>query len=127
MPTLINRLGDTVQPTSSIEQTLTLSVDIELEDVISQLSNFQAIEIVFSNFTDGRGYSTAKLLRDRYGFRGELRAIGDITVDQLVYLSRCGFDTFSLRDDQELNVAKKSLCAFSTAYQATHTLPVRAI
>jgi uncharacterized protein (DUF934 family) len=127
MPKLINRSGDAVQSTVSVEQTLTLSADIELEEVIPKLGRLKAIEIVFANFTDGRGYSTAKLLKDRHGFRGELRAIGDITVDQLVYLSRCGFDTFALRDDQDIDVAKKSLSAFSTAYQVTHPLEVRAL
>jgi len=53
------------------------------------------IAVDFPKFTDGRGYSIARLLRDRYNFRGELRAIGDVLRDQLFALSECGFDAFA--------------------------------
>jgi uncharacterized protein (DUF934 family) len=123
MPKLINRFGVAVPSTAALEQTFTLTVDAVVEEIAAQLAGFKTIEITFSHFTDGRGYSSAKILRDRYSFRGELRAVGDITVDQLVYLARCGFDSFALRDDQELADAKTALSAFSAAYQATHPLP----
>ena len=77
----------------------------------------------FPQFTDGRGYSIARLLRERYGWRGELRAIGDVLRDQLFYLSRCGFDAFALRDDQDPHAALTAFDDFSEAYQASVERP----
>jgi uncharacterized protein (DUF934 family) len=124
MPKLINRLGALIQSATTIEQTLTLEGDSAIEEIGASLAQYKTIEIAFNHFTDGRGYSIAKLARDRYGFLGELRAVGDITVDQLGYLARCGFDSFALRDDQDIANAKKSLAAFSAVYQKTHPLPI---
>ncbi|NIO40358.1 MAG: DUF934 domain-containing protein [Burkholderiales bacterium] len=76
------------------------------------------IAVHFPVFTDGRGYSTARLLRQRYGFKGELRAIGDILRDQLYELARCGFDSFSLREDQDPIAALRAFDDFSEVYQA---------
>jgi uncharacterized protein (DUF934 family) len=127
MPKLINRLGELTQSTATAAQTLTLNADQAIEDFATDLAthfaNYQLIEVTFANFTDGRGYSTAKLLRDRYGYRGEIRAVGDITVDQLFYLARCGFDSFFLRDDQDPSLAKNALSSFSAGYQKTYPLP----
>ena len=85
---------------------------------------FEVIAVNFPRFADGRGYSIARLLRERHGYRGELRAVGDVQRDQLFYLMRCGFDAFAL------NAAEDSaeLCAafddFSDAYQASVERPV---
>jgi uncharacterized protein (DUF934 family) len=76
------------------------------------------IAVRFPLFNDGRGYSTARLLRERYGFRGELRAIGDVLRDQLFELARCGFDAFALRADQDAQAALAAFGDFSEAYQA---------
>ena len=76
------------------------------------------IAVHFPAFTDGRGYSTARLLRQRYGFVGELRAFGDILRDQLYELARCGFDSFVLRDDQDPHEALRAFEDFSETYQA---------
>jgi uncharacterized protein (DUF934 family) len=76
------------------------------------------IAVHFPVFSDGRGYSTARLLRDRHGFRGELRAIGDVLRDQLFELARCGFDAFELRADQDSVEALKAFGDFTEAYQA---------
>ncbi len=75
------------------------------------------IAVHFPKFTDGRGYSTARLLRERLGFRGELRAVGDILRDQLFELERCGFDAFSLRADQDAKAALQAFHDFTEAYQ----------
>lgn len=80
--------------------------------------HFGCIAIHFPAFMDGRGFSCGRLLRERYGYRGELRAIGDIIPDQLHYLWRCGFDAFELPDAVSLDTARNCLKAFSTAYQA---------
>jgi uncharacterized protein (DUF934 family) len=76
------------------------------------------IAVHFPAFTDGRGYSTARLLRQRYGFVGELRAFGDILRDQLYELARCGFDSFVLREDQDSEDALDAFDDFSETYQA---------
>ena len=75
------------------------------------------IAVRFPKFTDGRGYSIARLLR-RLGWKGELRAVGDVLRDQLFYMTRCGFDAFALRADQDAQVALSAFSDFSTPYQA---------
>jgi uncharacterized protein (DUF934 family) len=78
----------------------------------------ELIAVHFPVFRDGRGYSTARLLRERHGFRGELRAIGDVLRDELFELARCGFDAFELRADQDADEALKAFADFSEVYQA---------
>jgi uncharacterized protein (DUF934 family) len=68
-------------------------------------------------FTDGRGYSTATLLRERYRFIGELRAVGDVQRDQIFLMSRAGFTTFALRDDQSIEKSLAAFNDFSSYYQ----------
>jgi len=75
------------------------------------------IAINFPIFRDGRGYSTAALLRQRFGWDAELRAIGDILIDQLIYLSRVGFDSFALRDDQDIVIGLKQFDLFTVTNQ----------
>jgi uncharacterized protein (DUF934 family) len=67
------------------------------EEIASDLAHFELLAVRFEKFSDGRGYSLARLLRERYGWRGELRAFGDIGRDQLLFLERVGFDAFELR------------------------------
>jgi uncharacterized protein (DUF934 family) len=95
-----------------------LASDVELTvELAAELASAPLIAIDFPVFTDGRGYSTARLLRERYGYQGEIRAVGDVLIDQLFYLSRCGFDAFSLREDQVIEDALQALGAFSRSYQ----------
>ncbi len=82
------------------------------------LNKLSAIAINFPAFGDGRGYSYARILRDQYGFKGELRAIGDVLHDQLFYLKRCGFDAYAVREDKNIETAIQGLNDFSNAYQA---------
>ena len=84
------------------------------------VASLPVIAIDFPSFTDGRGYSSARLLRERLGYRGELRAIGDVQRDQLYYLSQVGFDAFALREDLDVEAALANLRDFSDGYQATH-------
>ena len=74
------------------------------------------IAVRFPKFTDGRGYSIARLLC-RLGWQGELRAVGDVLRDQLFYLTRCGFDAFELRADQDAQAALTAFSDFSAPYQ----------
>ena len=82
------------------------------------------IEVNFPKFGDGRGYSIARLLRTRYGYRGELRAVGHITRDLLFYLESCGFDAFELRPGEDPHEALAGFEDFSEAYQASVARPL---
>ncbi|MEE1865909.1 MULTISPECIES: DUF934 domain-containing protein [Pseudomonas] len=100
-----------------------LDADEEAEEIGEFVGNFQVIALNFPAFTDGRNYSNARLLRDRYKFTGELRAIGDVLRDQLFYMKRCGFDAFALRADKDPVEALESLKDFSVTYQASTDEP----
>lgn len=96
----------------------------EPSSIADSLQAFGVIAVHFPHFTDGRGYSTARLLRERYGWRGELRAIGDVQRDQLYYLSRCGFDAFELKDGIDAEAALSAFGDFSEAYQTSVERPL---
>lgn len=86
------------------------------------LEDFAVIAVDFPKFTDGRGYSIATLLRTRYGYRNELRAIGDVGRDQLNYLFRAGFDAWATKQEPEQALA--GLDDFTEAYQAAANQPL---
>jgi uncharacterized protein (DUF934 family) len=94
-----------------------LSPSDDPASIANDFDKLRLIAIDFPSFTDGRGYSLARLLRERYGWTGELRAVGDIQRDQIYLLSRSGFDTFALRDDQDIEVSRRGFNDFSLAYQ----------
>ena len=81
------------------------------------------IAVHFPAFTDGRGYSTARLLRERYGYTGELRAIGDVLRDNIFYLSRVGFDAIALREGEDAKEALSAFKDFTEAYQISVERP----
>lgn len=92
--------------------------------IADSLGAFALVAVRFPQFTDGRGYSIARLLRERYGWKGELRAIGDIQRDQLHYLARCGFDAFELNDGLDPQSALSAFRDFSDSYQAAADQPL---
>lgn len=89
------------------------------EDLQSDLEKFAVVAVNFPKFADGRGYSIAYHLRARLGYRGELRAIGDVLRDQMFYMQRVGFDAFAPRADKDMHEALKGLSDFSLTYQAS--------
>jgi uncharacterized protein (DUF934 family) len=89
---------------------LTLANDSDPFDV--SLDGIARIDLHFPKFTDGRAYSQAFLLRRRREFKGEIRATGDVLVDQLAQMERSGFDTAVLRADQDLGVAQRVLASY---------------
>ncbi|MHC8299390.1 DUF934 domain-containing protein [Pseudomonas sp. ZS1P83] len=101
-----------------------LDADEEAEEIGEDVADFKVIALNFPAFTDGRNYSNARLLRDRYGFKGELRAIGDVLRDQLFYMHRCGFDAFAIRADKDPYEALEGLKDFSVTYQAATDEPL---
>lgn len=86
------------------------------------LNALPVIGLFIERFPDGRAYSSATLLRTRYGFAGELRAFGDVLRDQLYFLKRTGFDAFEIRADRSAADALASLRDFSEPYQAAAVL-----
>lgn len=100
-----------------------LDAEEEIESIVDSLDAFQVIALNFPAFTDGRHSSSAYLLRTRYGFKGELRAIGDVLRDQLWALKRCGFDAFALREDKDAEDALKAFEEYSEVYQASADEP----
>ena len=100
-----------------------LAPDDEPAALAADISVLPLIAIDFPQFTDGRGYSTARLLRDRLGFRGELRAIGDVLRDQLFALAECGFDAFAIRADRNATDALAGFDDFASVYAATSRTP----
>ncbi|WP_312932870.1 DUF934 domain-containing protein [Pseudomonas sp.] len=101
-----------------------LDADEEAEEIGADVAQFQVIALNFPAFTDGRNYSNARLLRDRYQFKGELRAIGDVLRDQLFYMARCGFDAFAVRADKDPVDALEGLKDFSVTYQGATDEPL---
>ena len=89
----------------------------QIEDIVDDLKYFQVIALDFPAFTDGRHFSSARLLRERYGYQGEIRAIGDVLRDQLFFMQRCGFDAYAVRPDRDPYDALKGLSDFSVTYQ----------
>ena len=87
------------------------------------LNGITRIDLNFPKFTDGRAYSQAFLLRRRLGFKGEIRATGDVLIDQLVQMQRCGFDAAELRPDQNVDHVPGQFDRFAAFYQGDAVTP----
>lgn len=97
-----------------------LRSDQSPEVIAPDLEHFAVVALEFPQFRDGRAYSYARLLRERYGFEGELRAVGDVLMEQLHFMIRTGFDAFDLKDSSEpLEAFRAALEDFSVWYQPT--------
>ena len=83
------------------------------------VAHLPVIAVEFPKFGDGRGFSTARLLRDRYRFHGELRAFGDVFRDQLFFMAECGFDAFTVRSDLDPAQEIAGLAVFTRTYAAS--------
>lgn len=84
----------------------------DADPLLLTLDGVDRIDLNFPKFTDGRAFSQAFLLRRRLGFKGEIRATGDVLVDQLAQMERSGFDVAVLRADQNPSVAERVLAAY---------------
>ena len=97
---------------------LQLGATDRIEDLPSTPDTYRVIEIDFSVFNDGRGYSLARQLRTQYQYAGELRATGDIRIDQADMLARCGFDTLELPADTDMAQLETAINSITVHYQA---------
>ncbi len=87
-----------------------------------QTKDIAFIAIDFPSYTDGRGYSLAQLIKSSYGWDGELRAVGDVMIDTVFYMSRCGFDSFLIKQGHDPQLALEALGTFTEQYQKSYPL-----
>ena len=95
----------------------------EIDDARQALDKVALVALTFPKFGDGRAYSKARLFRDRFGYKGELRAVGEVLADQLQYMSRCGFDAFQLAEGKDVAAALRALRDFTVTYQGASDDP----
>jgi uncharacterized protein (DUF934 family) len=91
----------------------------DLDDLVPYLDRLAAVALVFPTFRDGRAYSQARLLRERHGYDGELRATGQVLRDQFVFMSRAGFDAFEVKKDADADAFAETVKRYSVFYQPT--------
>jgi len=89
-----------------------------------RLAQLRVVAVRFPKYADGRGYSIGRLLRERHGYRGELRAVGEVARDHLQLLAQCGFDAFELRAGEDVEEALGAFEDLSESYQATAAQPL---
>ena len=98
-----------------------LGVELEAEDQIDDIAGWlpriDLISVNFGGFADGRPFSQAKLLRDRFGYRGDIRARGEVVRDQLSFMQRCGINQFCLAEGEDLELALAAFHDISESYQ----------
>lgn len=101
------------------EKTLQIPNDAELADLVASgaLEGVERVELQFPKFTDGRAYSQALLLRRRYRFNGDIRATGDVLIDQLVHMQRSGFTSAVLAEGVDATAAERQFARFGAFYQ----------
>jgi uncharacterized protein (DUF934 family) len=90
-----------------------------VDDLVPHLGRLAAVALVFPTFRDGRAYSQARLLRERHGYDGELRATGQVLRDQFVFMSRAGFDAFEVKKEADADAFAETMKRYSVFYQPT--------
>jgi uncharacterized protein (DUF934 family) len=93
------------------------------EAIAQDLERLPIVALHFNSFGDGRAFSSARLLRERYGYKGEIRATGQVIRDWLLFMERCGIDSFLLRDDEDAANALQAFEELPEAYQASVSEP----
>jgi uncharacterized protein (DUF934 family) len=91
----------------------------DIEELVPHLGGIAAVALVFPSFRDGRAYSQARLLRERFSYRGELRATGQVLRDQFVFMLRAGFDTFEVKKQADAEAFTQTAKRYSVFYQPT--------
>ena len=125
METLIKERRVVANPPSLPEgEVIRLEPQDDPATVAGRLGDVSLIEINFPKFGDGRGFSIARLLRERYGYKGELRAVGQVGRDHLYYMEQCGFDAFLLREGEDAAEALAAFDDYSERYQSTTAQPL---
>lgn len=94
-----------------------------VEEIRDDLDEIEAVVLFFPKFNDGRAFSQARLLRDRYGFKGEIRATGHVIQDQFLFLQRCGVDAVEVKDGKLLEAWNRAHKRFKGYYQPALAIP----
>ena len=121
MPTLIRNRQIVAEP--SPPDLVVLEPGDDPRALAERLPGLKVIAVNFPKYGDGRGYSIGRLLRERYGYKGELRAIGVVARDHLQLMAQCGFDSFQLREGEDAQAALDAFDDISEAYQASAAQP----
>ena len=118
--------ADAVSTAADAEITLQIANDAELADLAASgaLQGVQRVELHFPKFTDGRAFSQAVLLRRRHGFAGDLRATGDVLIDQLVQMARSGFSSAVLAEGVDAAAAERQFQRYAAFYQGDALQPL---
>lgn len=101
----------------NIRRGVRLASDDRAEDIADDLEEIDLVAIEFPKFTDGRGYSTARLLREKYGYHGEIRAVGNVLRDQLSFMNRCGINAVELNSETAEQDWRDALGEINGQYQ----------
>ena len=111
--------ADAVPESAGTEKTLQIPNDADLAELVASgaLEGVQRVELQFPKFTDGRAYTQAVLLRRRYRFAGDIRATGDVLIDQLVHMPRSGFSSAVLAPGVNADAAQRQFDRYSAFYQ----------
>ena len=111
--------ANAVPASDSQQKTLQIANDAELPEIAASgaLQGVERVELSFPKFTDGRAFSQAVLLRRRYGFTGDIRATGDVLIDQLVQMARSGFTSAVLAEGLSADAAERQFARYSAFYQ----------
>src|SRR6201996_303734 len=91
----------------------------DIDDLVPHLDRLAVVALVFPTFRDGRAYSQARLLRERHGFKGELRATGQVLRDQFLFMLRAGFDAFEVKKEADAEAFTNTAKRYSVFYQPT--------
>jgi uncharacterized protein (DUF934 family) len=91
----------------------------DIAELVPYLGKIATVALVFPTFRDGRAYSQARLLRERYGYRGDLRATGQVLRDQFVFMLRAGFDSFEVKKQADAEAFMLTAKRYSVFYQPT--------
>ncbi len=108
--------------TKKIKLGVTITNNIEAEDLQPYISKLDLIVLQFPKFADGRAYSQARILREHLGYEGELRATGDVLPDQSVLMMRCGIDSFEVADGISIETWKRCVEILNTNYQRSYAV-----
>jgi uncharacterized protein (DUF934 family) len=123
--TLLRLSGNELQLFVDAPAALVVQPEDDVEQLADAIALHTVVAINFPKFTDGRGFSSAYLLRTRLGFKGDIRAVGEVLVDQLQSMKRCGFTSFELSavegKPQSIASAQKAINGFHESYQAFAT------
>jgi len=102
---------------SQAELGVLVSPGEDIDALAEDLPRLKVVALSFPAFTDGRAYSYARLLRQRHGYEGEIRAVGNVLRDQYLFMHRAGFDTYKVGEGADINAWKDAISHFSVVYQ----------